>query len=187
MKHPWIVTLPLLLLCGACGRQDNPWKGVDANQAVPAGDPPFTPLGTSWVIDNAHVLSPGTTQAGDAICQRLKQDGLAEMVVVVQNGVKHPEDYATHYGRWLSLGKATAATEGGQDGLVWLIRPDADLKMTYSRGRGLPLFTSTEAGAIMEKAKDMLAFNNYDMGVALIVRETDQVLRGKHAKREGLK
>lgn len=188
MKHVGISTILLLLaFCGACGRQDNPWKGVDDNQSVPAGEPPFIPLTSSWVLDPAHVLSPGTIQAGDAICQRLKQDGVAEMVVIVQNGVKHPEDYATHYGRWLGLGKAAAATEGGQNGLVWLIRPDADLKMTYSRGRGLPWFTSADAGAIMDKAKDFLDFNNYDQGVALIIQETGKTLQTKSMKKEDLK
>jgi hypothetical protein len=187
MKSLRIWAVLLLLFCGACGRQDNPWKGVDANKAVPAGDPPFTPLTTSWVIDNAHILGPGTIQTGDAICERLKQDGIAEVVVIVQNGVKHPEDYATHYGRWLGLGKATAATEGGQNGLVWLIRPDADLKMTYSRGRGLPRFTSVDAGAIMDKARDFLDFSNYDKGVELIIQETDNKLRAKDAKKEEMK
>ena len=177
MKRFGIPAIVLLLFCGGCGQQANPWQGVDANKGVPAGDPPFTPLTTSWVIDKAHVLSPVTIQAGDAICQRLKQDGIAEMVVLIQNGVKHPEDYATHYGRWLGLGRATAASEGGQNGLVWLIRPDADLKMTYSRGRGLPRFTSADAGEIMGKARDFLDFNNFDKGVAVIIQETDKKLR----------
>ena len=187
MKRLGILTILLLLLWSGCGKQENPWKGVDANKAVPAGDPPFTRLTTSWVIDNAHILGPETIQAGDAICQRLKQDGLAEMVVIIQNGVRHPEDYATHYGRWLGLGRATAATEGGQNGLVWLIRPDADLKMTYSRGRGLPWFTSADAAGIMDKAKDFLDFSNYDKGVALIIQETDKNLRAKDTKKEGAK
>ena len=182
MKRFWASALLLLLFCGGCGRQENAWKGVDANTTVPGGDPPFTPLTTSWVIDNAHGVSPGTIQAGDAICQRLKQDGIAEMVVLVQNGVKHPEDYATHYGRWLGLGKASAAVEGGQNGLVWLIRPDAELKMTYSRGRGLPAFTSADAAGIMDKARDFMEFNNVDKGVEVIIRETDRILR-EHQRR----
>jgi hypothetical protein len=177
-----MITAFLLLLCGGCGKPENPWKGVDANKAVPAGDPQFTPLTTSWVIDNANVVKPETIQKGDAICQRLKQDGIAEMVVLVQNGVKHPEDYATHYGRWLGLGKATAADEGGQNGLVWLIRPDAEPKMTYSRGRGLPAFTSSDAGEIMDKVKDFMEFNNFDKGVAVLIEATDKKLRDLHRK-----
>jgi len=59
--------------------------------------------------------------------------------------------------------------------------------MTYSRGRGLPLFTSADAGEIMDKARDFLAFNNYDKGVALIIEETDKKLRAKDAKKEATK
>ncbi len=74
----------------------------------------------------------------DAICQKLKEDGIAEVVVVLIDGVKQPEDWATHYGRWLGLGKKGLSTEGGNNGLVWLIRPDAAEKLTVSVGRGLP-------------------------------------------------
>lgn len=177
MRFRILAILLLLLFGGSCNQQGNPWKGIDENKEVPGGDPAFTPLAKSWVIDNAHVLSQETIQAGDAICENLKQDGIAEMVVIVQKGVKHPEDYATHYGRWLGLGKATAAVEGGQNGLVWLIRPDAELKVTPSRGRGLPKFTASDATEVIDKARDFLNFNNFDKGVIVIIRETDKKLR----------
>ena len=35
----------------------------------------------------------------DEICQRLQNDGIAEMVVLLQNNIKNPDDYATKYGR----------------------------------------------------------------------------------------
>src|SRR5450830_1242922 len=177
-----LAVLLVLLFGSSCGKQGNPWQGIDENKEVPKGDPAFTPLAKSWVIDNAHVLSRETIKAGDAICESLKRDGIAEMVVIVQNGVNHPEDYATHYGRWLGLGKATAATEGGQNGLVWLIRPDAELKVTPSRGRGLPKFTASDTTEVMEKAKDFLNFNNFDQGVMVVIREADKKLREIYRK-----
>lgn len=148
----------------------------DDNMSVPKGDPPFTPLTTSWVIDNAGVINKDTAAKLSNICQKLKDSGIAEIVVLIQNGVKHPSDYATHYGRWIKLGAKGLSTEGGNNGLVWLIRPDADEKMTYSVGRGLPLLTSGRMVDIMNKAKEYFNFNNYDKGIFVIVEETENQL-----------
>ena len=147
-------------------------SGTNENMSVPKGDPPFTPLTTSWIIDNAGFINKETAAKLSDICQKLKEDGIAEMVVLIQNGVKHPADYATHYGRWLKLGAKGLSTEGGNNGVVWLIRPDADEKMTYSIGRGLPLLTSNRMVDIMNKAKEYFNFYNYDAGIKIIVEET---------------
>jgi len=164
----------LLMLLTACkGGSDR----YDRNVAVPKGDPAFPALMTSWVIDRAGVLSAPVIAEGDAICQKLKTDGVAEVVVVLIKGVKQPEDWATHYGRWLGLGKKGLSTEGGNKGLVWLIRPDAEEKLTVSVGRGLPGFTTVDYGPIMDGAIEYFNFNNYDKGVLTLVAQTDQVLR----------
>ena len=171
--------LVLALAAGCAGRDD----AYDTNVSVPAGDPPFTALATSWVIDNAGALRPDTAREASGICQRLQDDGIAEVVVLVQPGVKHPSDYATHYGRWLRLGRKGLSTEGGNNGLVWLIRPDAGEKMTYSTGRGLPRMTSTHALGIMNQAKEYFNFGNYDEGVKVLVRETDKTLRALYGRK----
>ena len=171
-RRPLAVLL-LLFVAGCSG----PTDAYDTNDAVPPGDPPFTPLATSWVIDNAGALRPDTAREVSGICQRLQNDGVAEVVILIQPGVKHPEDYATHYGRWLKLGHKGMSGEGGNNGLVWLIRPDAQEKMTYSRGRGLPRLTSSQMVDIMNQAKEYFNFNNYDEGVKVLVRETDKTLR----------
>jgi len=163
-----------LLLVAAC----TGGKGrYDQNVSVPKGDPPFPPLTTSWVIDKAGVLSAPVIASGDAICQKLKTDDVAEVVVVLINGVTQPQDWATHYGRWLGLGKKGLSTEGGNKGLVWLIRPDAREKLTVSVGRGLPGFTTVDYSPIMDSALEYFNFNNYDKGVVTLVTQTDQVLR----------
>ncbi len=165
-----IVILAMLVCKGGSGRYDQ-------NISVPKGDPQFPPLGTSWVIDKAEVLSGSVVAAGDAICQKLKEDGIAEIVVVLIVGVKHPEDWATHYGRWLGLGRRDLSTAGGNNGIVWLIRPDAQEKLTISVGRGLPKFTTLDYGAIMDKSIEYLNFNNFDKGVMELITQTDRVLR----------
>lgn len=172
----------LLLLLNGCGGDSgspskNPWKGYDQNTEVPKGDPQFPPLTTSWVIDNVGVMSPEAIRKGHVICNDLKKKGIAEVVVLVQVGVKKPEDYATHYGRWLGLGKADSTVNGGQNGLVWLIRPDAKEKITVSVGRGLPKFTTIEYGQMMEEIKDYINFNNFDAGVLILLDKTAKKLQ----------
>ena len=149
----------------------------DRNVSVPKGDPAFPPLETSWVIDRARMLSDSVIVAGDAVCERLKADGVAEVVVILINGVKQPEEWATHYGRWLGLGKKGLSTGGGNNGLVWLIRPDAQERLTISVGRGLPRFTTVDYSPIIDGAIEYFNFNNYDAGVMTLITRTDQVLR----------
>jgi hypothetical protein len=150
---------------------------TDENVSVPKGDPPFTALSDSWVIDNAGVMQPDAVLECHRICQGLQDDGIAEMVVLIQSGVNHPADYATHYGRWLKLGKRGLGTAGGNNGLIWLIRPDADEKMTYSIGRGLPELTSGRMVDVMNAANEYLNFGNYDSGVLVLVQKTAEQLR----------
>jgi uncharacterized membrane protein YgcG len=174
MKNTLFILMAIsLMLFAGCKKRSN---GTDENVSVPSGDPPFPPLTTSWVIDNVGVMEKDSVEKCHVICQRLKDYGVAEMVVLIQNGVKHPSDYATHYGRWLKLGAKGLSTQGGNNGLVWLIRPDAEEKMTYSVGRGLPLLTSSHMVDIMNNAKDYLNFNNYDQGVTILVQETEKQL-----------
>lgn len=173
--------LVVLALMAACGQKG---ERYDKNVAVPKGDPAFPPLATSWVIDKAGVLSDPVIAETDAICQKLKTDDVAEVVVVLIDGVKQPEDWATHYGRWLGLGKKGLSTEGGNRGLVWLIRPDAPEKLTVSVGRGLPGFTTVDYGPIIDETIEYLNFNNYDKGVMTLIVRTDQVLRAIRSRRE---
>lgn len=181
MKLILIALILSIVLCGCSGEQ--PASTVDQNTSLPKGDPGFPTLGKYWVIDKTCSLSQESVVKADAICQRLQDDGIAEVVVVVINGVKHPQDWSTHYGRWLKLGKKGRSTRGGNNGIVWLIRPDADEKLYISVGRGLPRFTSTDYTRVMGKAADYINFGNLDRGVEVLVQETDREIRAKYGKR----
>jgi uncharacterized membrane protein YgcG len=148
----------------------------DQNDSVPKGDPPFTPLSNSWVIDKAGVLSPDSREKCHLVCQRMQTEGLAEVVVLIQTGINNPVEYSTHYGRWLGLGRKGLSTAGGNNGIVWLIRPDARRRITVSVGRGLPEFTSVDYGKIMMAAKDYINFDDFDTGIEKIVDGTYQKL-----------
>ena len=173
----------LALLCvAACSQKSG--DRYDKNVSVPKGDPDFPALTTSWVIDRVGVLSAPAVAEGDAICEKLKTDGVAEVVVVLISGVKQPEEWATHYGRWLGLGRKGLSTEGGNKGLVWLIRPDAKEKITISVGRGLPDFSTVDYGPIIDNAVEYFNFDNYDKGTATLIAQTDQVLRRMKSDRK---
>jgi uncharacterized membrane protein YgcG len=177
-----VLALAATVLLVACEKKGS-GGSTDENVSVPKGDPPFTALSDSWVIDNVGVMQQDAVLECHRICQKLQDDGIAEMAVLIQNGVKHPADYATHYGRWLKLGTRGLSTAGGNNGLVWLIRPDADEKMTYSIGRGLPKMTSSRMVDIMNEVKEYVNFGNYDTGVLLLVQKTDEQLRTIYARK----
>jgi uncharacterized membrane protein YgcG len=173
----WFGLLLLALVIAGCGGGQGPSAPYDPNTAVPKGEPAFPPLASSWVVDEVGVLSQETIRRGNAICQGLQDDKIAEVVVIVMKGVKQPDTWATHYGRWLKLGSQGYSTEGGNNGVVWLIRPDAQERMTISVGRGLPAFSTVDYGKIMDDAKEYLNFGNFDKGVSVIVEETNLALR----------
>ena len=165
-----ILVMVVIFGLGCVGQSD-----YDTNKEVPTGDPPFPPQKVYGIVDPNHILSDETVRESEAILENLKKDGIAEVVILVQPGVKHPQDYATRYGRYIELGEKEK-----NNGLVWLIRPDIrpeEFRITNSVGRGLPQLTSSDLGEIMEDAADSINFGNYDDGVLRIVKGTDQKLR----------
>lgn len=172
-----VLAAGLLLLAGCSGPE-----GSDENATLPPGEPPFPALGQSYVLDRAGVLGEATVRSCHEVCLGLKEQGVAEVVVLVQNGVRHPEIYATHYGRWLGLGGTGPAATGGQNGLVWLLRPDGDRKITVSVGRGLPKLTAGDVVAIAAKAKASLERGAWDQAVSDLVAETARTLRKLYGK-----
>lgn len=173
--------LLIILIISSCTNQTS--QPYDPNTEVPTGDPAFPVLERYWVIDEAKVLSHETVIQGTNICQRLQFDGIAEVVLLVIKGVKHPNDYATHYGRWLKLGKSGPSTEGGNNGLVVLIRPDVkpeENRMTISPGRGLTRLAPVDMGELIDKkgeAKEYMNFGNFDQGVMVLLQKIDKKLR----------
>lgn len=173
-----MIALVVVLLV-AC--DDNTTIERDPHDAVPEGDPAWPAFGDHWVIDVAGLVTGDTTAEVDAICDSLQYEGLAEVVILVINGVNHPEDYATRYGRHIDLGESGLSSEGGNNGIVWLIRPDVDpsqgKRIYYSVGRGLPGLTSSHLTDIMDAVADPLAFSNFDLAVLTLIKETEQTLR----------
>lgn len=160
-------------------------KGYDAGKIhVPAGDPGFPKFGqyNSWVIDVSGKVSKQSIDRVNSIFDKLQDEKIAEVVIVVIDSVKHPDQWATNFGRSIGLGSAGLSTEGGNNGLVWLVRPDAQQRLTVSVGRGLPKLTSDHCYQIMLKAKEFINFNNFSRGAEVLAEETDRVLREIYKK-----
>ncbi len=165
-----------LLLLAACSSG----PAVDPNDAPPGGDPPFPPGNYYGIVDPHHYLDPAAVYSSLSIIDGLQRDGLAEVVVLVQEQVKRPEDYATHYGRYIDLGE-----KDRNNGLVWLIRPDVppeDNRITYSVGRGLPRLTSTDLVPVMMQAAPAIDSGAFGDGVLTLVKGTDETIRRIYGK-----
>ncbi|MGE5592835.1 MAG: TPM domain-containing protein [Betaproteobacteria bacterium] len=150
----------------------------DENVEVPAGDPAFPRLDRYWVVDPEGLVGARAVEAADQTLEALRAAGLAETVIVVQPGVKHPADWSTHYGRWLMLGKREGSLRN--NGLVFLIVPDArpeEGRVWYSVGRGLPRLTSSDLGPLMEEAASYANAGDLDGAVVSIARNIDDILR----------
>jgi len=146
----------------------------DSSSAVPSGDPDFPPFQGNWVIDTTNSIPKETIAQASAVLQKLRDDGLAETVIVIVKGVNHPETWTTHYGRAIKLGNAET-----DNGLVWLIRPDAgkDEHIVYSVGRGLPKFTSSKVTEASKEASDLANQGKYVEAVTALAKGTDRILR----------
>lgn len=175
--------LVVVILAFGCNKGDGSDQGMPEKSKYGDkarkfnGEPDYPPLDKSWVIDKANVVADDVEKKADSVFQAMQDDGVAEVVILVINGVTKPGDYATQYGRFLKLGKAGPASQGGSNGIVWLIRPDAKDKMTISVGRGLPKFTSQDYGEIMDEVADYCQSSNYDKCVSSLAVKTDEVIR----------
>ena len=152
----------------------------DQNKELPPGEPDFPPQKVYGIVDPHNVLSQQAEEESFAIIDKLKQDGIAEVTVLVQLNVSDPDTYANTYGRFIELGE-----KGKNNGLVWLIRPDVSPeknRITVAPGRGLPKLTATDTRQIMEQALDYINFGNYDRGVVELIKGTDRKLREKYGK-----
>lgn len=163
---------------GAASYRSRGERPYDENVEVPSGDPAFPALGHHWVVDPEGLVGLHAVEAADQTLEALRADGFAETVIVVQRGVKHPQEWSTHYGRWLMLGERDGPRKN--NGLVFLIVPDARPeagRVWYSVGRGLPRLTSSDLGPLIEEAASYANAGDLDGAVVSIARNIDDILR----------
>ena len=162
--------------------QDRPY---DENVEVPSGDPNFPALGEYWVVDPDGLVGASSIQMSDETLEKLKSHRIAEVVIVIQKGVRHPVEWSTHYGRWLRLGEVEGPHQN--NGILFLVIPDANQatgKVWYSIGRGLPKLTSSDMGPLLEEAAVYANAGDLDGAVISIARNIDDILRKIYGRGE---
>ena len=119
---------------------------LTAHAAAPAG-PKFPPL-AGRVVDEAHMLSPDTTQKLDAELAGLEaKTGHQLVVATVPDLQGYPiEDYGYQLGRTWQLGR-----KGVNDGAILLVAPN-ERKVRIEVGYGLePVLTDALSNVILQR------------------------------------
>ena len=119
---------------------------VFAMASVAFAAPKFPPL-TGRVVDNAHVLSPGTVQKLDAELAQLEAQTGHQLVVATVPDLQGYEidDYGYQLGRTWALGK-----KGVNDGVILLVAPK-ERKVRLEVGYGLePVLTDALTSVILQ-------------------------------------
>ena len=151
--------------------------------------PAFPELNGHWVVDNYHYLKDKTITDTDQVFNQLQSDGIAEVAIVIQEGIKNNGPYddekiwARDWGRKIEL--------GGEDdrAIVWLIRPDVEPeenRVTIEISTHLTWLVYSDYGPILEEAADYANANDLDGSVTSITRNTDEVLRRVWKERKDL-
>ncbi len=189
LLHPALSFIAAALICtvifGCTTDKQNPrptdtilGRPYDENIQIPSGDPDFPRLGAYWVVDPDSLISATAIRMASETLENLKTQRIAEIVVVVRKGIKHPAQWCTHYGRWLRLGEIKGSHQN--NGIVFLIIPDAYSehgKVWYSIGRGLPRLTSSDIGPIVEEAASYANAGDLDGAVISIARNIHDILQ----------
>lgn len=175
MKNHRLLLIVLLVVIAFVGCTSVPEDQI----GVPEGDPPFPVFTGEYIIDWTRQIPRETLVEANAILQQLRDEGIAEVFILVTNDITHPEQYATRMGRALELGD-----EETDNGLVYLLRPDAptDQHIIYSVGRGLTGYTQIQVTEASAEASTLA--NQQEVGAALLslVQGTDEQLRKLHAQ-----
>lgn len=169
--RPLLVILLVGIFVAACAVDAGP---PPEESSVPVGDPPFPSFTGSWVIDTTGQVSGDTISRTNEILEKLRTDGIAEVVILVTHNVGHPELYATRFGRSIKLGSTET-----DNGIVYLVRPDGgqDEHIIYSLGRGLTKFTSGRVTDATLQASQLANQSDFDAAVIALAQGTDDVLR----------
>lgn len=169
--RPLLAILLIGLFAAACAVDAGP---PPEESSVPVGDPPFPSFTGSWVIDTTGQISGDTISKVNEVLEKLRADGIAEVVILVIDNVDHPELYATRFGRSIKLGSTET-----DNGIVYLVRPDGgqDEHIIYSIGRGLPKYTSGRVTDATLQASQLANQGNFDAAILSLAQGTDEVLR----------
>jgi hypothetical protein len=145
------------------------------------GQPAFPALGQTWIIDNGCNFDQSKVAIADAMFEKLRTDGIAEVAVVCQVGVVNKgatngeKIWLRDWARWAKMGSVQDSRA-----VVWLIRPDVkpeDSKVTIEISRWLYWYTAIDYADGLREAADYANIGDYTNALVSIARNTDEKLR----------
>jgi hypothetical protein len=99
--------------------------GGMAGRYAARGQPAFPALGQYWIIDDGCSFDLEKVKIADAMFEKLRTDGIAEVAVVCQTGIvdkggtNDDKIWLRDWARWAKMGSVQDSRA-----VVWLIRPD---------------------------------------------------------------
>ena len=159
-----------------------PTATVEWQPGMPrAGQPAFPALGQYWIIDNGCNFDIENVQTADAMFEKLRTDGIAEVAVVCQTGIVNngatndDKIWLRDWARWAKMGSS-------QDNrsVVWLIRPDAKTgedSVSIELSRWLYWYTAIDYAGALKEAANYANTGDFNGALVSIARNTDEELR----------
>ena len=146
-----------------------------------AGQPAFPALGQYWIIDDGCNFDLAKVKIADAMFEKLRLDGIAEVAVVCQTGIvdkggtNDDKIWLRDWARWAKMGSAQDSRS-----VVWLIRPDAkptEQRISVEISRWLFWYTAIDYADGLKEAANYANAGDFNGALVSIARNTDEKLR----------
>ena len=159
-----------------------PTPTVEWQEGMPrAGQPAFPALGQYWIIDNGCSFDLEKVKIADAMFEKLRLDGIAEVALVCQTGIvdkggtNDDKIWLRDWARWAKLGSVQDSRS-----VVWLIRPDAkptEQRVAVEISRWLFWYTAMDYADGLTEAANYTNAGDFNGALVSIARNTDEKLR----------
>ena len=145
------------------------------------GQPAFPSLGQYWIIDNGCSFDLEKVKIADAMFEKLRLDGIAEVAVICQVGIvdkggtNDDKIWLRDWARWAKMGSAEDSRS-----VVWLIRPDAktgEQRISIEISRWLYWYTAIQYADSLTEAANYANVGDFNGALVSIARNTDEELR----------
>jgi hypothetical protein len=176
----FIICVIFILFLVGCDNA-NTTGSVNGDIRPDENQPEFPELTQYWVVDPDNYLQQSTIDSAHETLEKLRQDGIAEVAIVIQEGIKNhgpfndEKIWAMKWGRWIKLGD-----KEDERAIVWLIRPDVEPeenRVTIEVSTHLTWLTAVDYGPALEEAAEYANADDFDGAVESITRNTNEILR----------
>ena len=159
-----------------------PTSTVEWQEGMPReGQPPFPALGQYWIIDQGCGFDIQKVKIADAMFEKLRTDGIAEVAIICQSGIVNKgatnddKIWLRDWARWAKMGSAQDSRA-----VVWLIRPDAkpeEERVSIEISRWLYWYTAMDYADALQEASTYANVGDFNGALVSIARNTDEKLR----------